>query len=143
MKTKPEWYYQQSAVIPYREKNGQLEILLITSRKKGNWIIPKGIIEIGMSAEDSAVKEAEEEAGIIGAVHNKVVGEYTYKKWGNTCEVKVFPFKVKDVLNKWPEDNFRKRKWFSAKEAVKKVKMKKIAEILDEFQKNFSSYKLQ
>lgn len=142
MKTRPEWYYKQSAVIPYRIKSGEPEVLLITSSYKGNWIIPKGIVELGMSARESAAKEAIEEAGVTGTVGRKLVGKYNYEKWGNTCRVKVFPYLVKDVLNKWAEDNIRKRKWFSIKKALKKVKKKELIQILAEFQKNFDSYKL-
>lgn len=142
MKTRPEWYYKQSAVIPYRKKEGKIDILLITSRNKGNWIIPKGIIEIGMNAEDSAAKEAMEEAGVVGLVGSELVGRYDYKKWGGTCRVKVFPLLVKKELDKWPEKEMRTRQWFSLKKAIKNVKKKDLVKILTEFKENFDSYKL-
>ena len=41
----PEHFYTQSAVIPYRERNGAIEVLMITSRKRKRWVIPKGVRE--------------------------------------------------------------------------------------------------
>ncbi len=38
----PEWMYRQSAVIPRRDGTGGPELLLITSRKKKRWVLPKG-----------------------------------------------------------------------------------------------------
>ena len=142
MKTRPEWYYKQSAVIPYRKKEGKIEVLLITSRNKGNWIIPKGIIEIGMTPEESAAKEAMEEAGVVGLTGSALVGKYDYEKWGGTCRVKVFPLLVKMLLDKWPEKEMRTRSWFSLKKAVKKVKKKDLVKILTEFENNFDNYKI-
>ena len=130
MKSRPEWYYNQSAVIPYKINSGELYVLLISSRKKKKWIIPKGIIEIGMKPEESAVKEAMEEAGVVGIVDDEAIGEYGYDKWGGNCKVKVFPMKVKKELSKWPEDTFRKRKWFPLSEAVNKVDKPEVAEII-------------
>lgn len=140
MKTRPDWHYQQSAVIPYRIKDDKLEVLLITSQNKGNWIIPKGIIEENLSPEDSAKKEAKEEAGVTGKLSSALIGKYTYKKWGGTCSVKVYPLQVKETLDNWSEDDIRLRKWFSIKKAVKTVNKKSLAKILNEFRKNFDSY---
>jgi len=142
MKIRPEWYYKQSAVIPYRKKNGKPEVLLITSRSKGNWIIPKGIIEIDLRPEHSAAKEAMEEAGVLGKVGDKIVGKFEYRKWGGTCSVKVYPLLVEKILDEWAEKEMRTRRWFSLKKASKKVKKKALAKILSEFQENFSDYKL-
>jgi 8-oxo-dGTP pyrophosphatase MutT (NUDIX family) len=142
MKTRPDWHYKQSAVIPYRKKDGTLEILLITSQNKGNWIIPKGIIEENLSPEESAKKEAEEEAGVKGKVGNVLIGKYSYKKWGGTCSVQVYALHVKEILDKWLEDDIRLRKWFPIKKAVKTVNKKSLAKILNEFRKNFESYKV-
>ena len=54
---KPDYWYKQSAVIPYRKRDGKTKILLITSRSKNKWIIPKGIIEPERSEERRVGKE--------------------------------------------------------------------------------------
>jgi 8-oxo-dGTP pyrophosphatase MutT (NUDIX family) len=99
--------YQQSGVIPYRRVQDQLEILLITSIRRGHWIIPKGIIEPHLSPADSACKEAWEEAGIVGQVDGKPLGFYQYVKWGGVCRVRVFLLHVQTVYDQWSEQMYR------------------------------------
>ena len=119
---KPDWMFHQSAVIPYQIQNGVLEILLITSRKRSRWIIPKGIIEEDLDASSSAIKEAWEEAGITGRiVFDKPIGTYTYSKWGGTCHVEVFLFEVRTSFHDWPEALMRDREWVTIDEAIKRI----------------------
>lgn len=118
MNSKPT-YYRQSAVVPYRKNHSGLEVLMIRSMK-GKWIVPKGLIEPGLSPQDSALKEALEEAGIKGTVNPDLIGEYEYKKWDGTCEVKVYAMRVDEMLDCWEED-FRERKWFKLQKAVRSV----------------------
>jgi 8-oxo-dGTP pyrophosphatase MutT (NUDIX family) len=106
-----DWMYNQSGVIPIRFREGSLEILLITSRRKKHWVIPKGIIEGELSPQESALEEAYEEAGIRGKVDPDPIGDYQYRKWGGTCTVKVFVMRVEEELETWPEDYFRERRW--------------------------------
>ena len=98
--------------------DGRLEILLITSRRRGLWIIPKGLIEPDMSAAESAVMEAFEEAGVRGRIGDQPIDEYSYKKWGGVCGVKVFLLEVDEILEEWPESDIRKREWMSVDDAV-------------------------
>ncbi len=132
MKTKPEYWYKQSAVIPYRIKNNNLEILVITSRRKKHWIIPKGIIEKTLSPSESAVKEVLEEAGVTLKNNELFVGTYKYKKWGGKCDVKVFAMEVENMLQNWNE-NFRDRKWISSNEIDKFIDNKKLLKVIIKF----------
>jgi 8-oxo-dGTP pyrophosphatase MutT (NUDIX family) len=106
---KPEYWYRQSAVIPYYYENGSLNVVLVTSRKKKKWIIPKGIVERDMTPADSAAKEALEEAGVRGVVAEKAVGSYQREKWGGTCNIEVFPMEVTEILERWQEQGARER----------------------------------
>ena len=112
----PEYFYTQSAVIPYRQRDGRLEILLISSRKKKRWVIPKGVKEPHLSPQASAAKEALEEAGVMGPVSNRAIGSYAYEKWGGTCKVQVHAMAVDTVLEHW-EESYRDREWLSLDEA--------------------------
>ncbi len=129
MREHPDYFYNQSAVIPYRQGEKGLEIMLITSRKKKRWVIPKGIAEPDMTPEDSAAKEAYEEAGIKGEVHSGVIGSYTYKKWGGTCTVKVYVMRVTEELQVWEED-FRDRSWLDLEEAAGRMTEKAMRKIM-------------
>lgn len=123
-------YIEQSAVIPYRLRDGQIEILLITTRKKKRWIIPKGIVEANMTPHASAAKEALEEAGIIGEAFSEVLGSYTYQKFGGTCRVKVYLLRVDLLQPCWLEDKDRDRQWFSLSEAIEQIKQVEVQQML-------------
>jgi len=126
----PDWIYRQSAVLPYRWRSKELEVLLITSRSGRRWVLPKGIVEPGMTAPASAAKEAREEAGIEGLVSQKNAGKYRQNKWGGTCQIEVFPMRVTFELETWPEAAIRRREWLLLKAAVKRVESKKLIKIL-------------
>ncbi len=133
----PEYFYTQSAVIPYQERGGDVEILMITSRKRKRWVMPKGVKEPDLCPQESAAKEALEEAGIQGAVSKVPIGSYQYDKWGGTCTVDVYTMQVKTVLDEW-EESFRDREWVSLNEAVRRVsepELKRIVQLLPEFLK--------
>ena len=95
--------------------------MLITSSTGKRWVIPKGLIEPDMTSQDSAAKEAWEEAGLLGKVDPESIGTYEYYKSGYTCEVEVFLLKVQTVLENWPEASKRKRQWVNITKAIKRV----------------------
>ena len=113
--------YEQSAVIPFRRRGNDVEILLVTSRSGKRWIVPKGMVDPDLTPEDSAVKEAYEEAGITGALRSDCLGTYYYDKWGGTCEVEIFLFEVETEHDDWLEADKRKRRWVRVREAIELV----------------------
>lgn len=123
-------HFDQSGVIPYRKKNGRTEVLLVTSIRKKNWIIPKGFIEYHMSPFQSAKKEAFEEAGVRGSNSTKILGSYTVRKNGSELLTKIYSMKVTRVFKNYPEKNLRKRKWYSVYDAAKKVEINELATII-------------
>ena len=108
---------RQSGVVPYRTRK-DLEVLLITSRRRGRWVLPKGFIEPHLSPRASAANEAYEEAGVRGRVGRDPLGRYRVKKRGGAYTVVVFPMLVTEVLDAWPEDGARRRRWASVPKAL-------------------------
>lgn len=133
---------QQSAVIPWRKSGKNLEILLVTSRDTARWVLPKGSVESDLTPATSAVKEAEEEAGVSGKTDKKPIGSYSYsktaKKGGERCDVDVFLMKVTTVKSKWPEMNERVRKWMTFEQAAKRVNEKDLKALLLDAAKKLS-----
>lgn len=71
----------QSTAIPYRREDGRdLEGLLVSSRRQGRWVLPKGGIRGGILLHKVALQEAFEEAGVLGLLECAPVGEYTAKE---------------------------------------------------------------
>ena len=116
----------QSAVIPYRRRRKNIEVLMVTSLGSGRWVFPKGHIKGDISARQSAEKEAFEEAGIGGRLSPNRIGYYRYCKKNKaktqTYQVEVFAMNVTDVLESWPEEHMRQRKWMSPENAADIVK---------------------
>lgn len=95
-----------------------MEVLLITSMKRRRWIVPKGIIEPGLTAAASAAREALEEAGVAGTMASDPLGSYHHRKWGGVCTVRVYPLHVLRELDDWEESALRQRRWASVSDAV-------------------------
>ena len=110
---------QQAAAIPFRHREGAVEICLITTVQAGRWTIPKGFIEPGATAPETAVKEAREEAGIHGRVVGGPVGYYDIAKQGGRYRVAVYLMHVDRVDDAWEEQSLRQRRWVPVRRAEK------------------------
>ena len=114
----------QAGVIAYRVLDGKVQVLLMTSRDTGRWIIPKGNINGHATPSKVAEREAYEEAGVRGAITSSIpLGIYTYSKKLESGEaraatVEVYLLRITERLKKWPEKGERKLSWVSTKEAV-------------------------
>lgn len=116
----------QFGALCWRKHRGHVQVLLITSRDTGRWIIPKGWPHDGLTAAGSAAEEAWEEAGVEGVVHETPMGLYSYDKVlkpgvVQPCIVTVFGLRVARLRAKFPERRERRRKWFDAARASRKV----------------------
>lgn len=117
---------RQCAALPLREKDGEVEVLLVTSRETRRWVLPKGWTERRHGAAEQAAVEAFEEAGIRGNISAEPIGSYAYLKRtgdGRTlpCKVDVFRMQVAEVLDDWPEKQERERRWFTLPQAAMAV----------------------
>ena len=112
----------QLGALCWRMERGRLQILLITSRDTGRWVIPKGWPMAGKSMAEAAAIEAWEEAGVEGLVHDAAWGQFRYDKAvaaapSIPCIVSVFGLRVAQLRRRFPERKQRRRKWFSADQA--------------------------
>jgi 8-oxo-dGTP pyrophosphatase MutT (NUDIX family) len=117
---------RQVAALPLRlAKNGSIEILLVTSRDTGRWIIPKGWTSRRIKDCKAAAREAREEAGVKGKILREAIGTYRYikRELGNgvLIEVRVFLLKVSKRCKRWPEKRERRRAWFDIEDAASRV----------------------
>jgi len=125
---------QQFAAVPMRRTEHGTDILLITSRGTGRWIVPKGWPMEDKRPHRVAEIEAYEEAGVVGKARKKAIGRYDYLKDGTMpCRVVVFALPVVGLLDVWPEDGQRQRQWFPASEAAELVGEPELQAILAQF----------
>ena len=108
----------QAAVIPYRIRKERVEVALVTTSRGKTWIVPKGSIDEGEAPRDAAIREAEEEAGLLGVVSSKPLGRYVHVNGNGPCRVEVYMMRVTDVLDRWHEKRRRQRRWMRVPEAA-------------------------
>jgi 8-oxo-dGTP pyrophosphatase MutT (NUDIX family) len=118
--------FKQFAALPYRMRDDDVEILLITTRKKHRWSVPKGWPIKHSTPQTTAKIEAYEEAGVRGDIGSKQIGRFTKRRRRKLqsvlCEVEIFPLEVTRQQGDWPEKGERRRTWVAARKAAKLVK---------------------
>ena len=122
----PEMYVRQAAALPLRRGR----VCLITSRNGKRFVIPKGWIDPGQTAGETALQEAWEEAGLVGALDREPIGSYLYEKEGQTYHVTVFVLRVTSVAQDWPERSFRERSWVTPTGFFDRIEDAGLAEIV-------------
>lgn len=117
---------QYAALCYRRTKKGELEILLMTSRDTGRWVIPKGWPMGNKPSHQVAEIEAKEEAGLKGIVEHDALGTFSYGKGMPEgvvlpCEVQVHAMEVTGSVKDYKEKGERKLEWVSPAEAASRV----------------------
>ena len=125
----------QYAALPWRDSGEGREVLLISSRDSGRWVIPKGWPIRGLSPAETAAREAYEEAGVGGQMTKKPICVFEYPKkfdGGKTqnCSVEVFGLEQMIQHPSWPEQGQRLLQWFSLREAANAVQEPKLKDII-------------
>lgn len=113
----------QYGALPYRVGRNGVEVMLVTSRTSGRWIVPKGWPAPGLTPHLSAAKEAYEEAGVIGPAEEVSLGAFGHLKsaTGQRLRIELFPMRVDEELEQWPERFQRRRQWFNLDQAAHAV----------------------
>lgn len=128
----------QFAALCWRKRRGKVQVLLITSRRRKRWIVPKGWPMDGKTPATCALIEAWEEAGVKGAASDMCIGVYSYERLREgeetiPCLALLYPVKVKALRKKFPEMRDRRRKWVSRKKAAKMVAHRELAKLITGF----------
>jgi 8-oxo-dGTP pyrophosphatase MutT (NUDIX family) len=124
----------QFGSLPYRMNGSSLQIMLVTSRASGSWILPKGWLAPGLPPHRSAAKEAYEEAGILGQPGSEPIGAFMHRKsTGRRVQVEIYPLRVTEELENWPERLQRKRRWFNPHQAALVVSNMALRQLISSF----------
>src|SRR5262245_52191497 len=116
----------QAAAIPVLD--GKLCLVPSSSGRRG--VLPKGCVDPGQTAAETALQESWEEAGLLGRVGAEPVGTYAYEKYGGVCQVAVYLMEVAGVASDWPERGLRRRAWMSLSQALRRIEEKELREVI-------------
>ena len=119
---------RQSGAIVVRLDGTEPQVLLVTAKRNPrNWIFPKGHIERGESAEDAALREAREEAGVIG----KLIGPAGVLEYGFLgAKARVEYFLAEFTREAGPPEDGRSRAWLGLDEALERLNYKNTRKLL-------------
>lgn len=108
---------EQAGAVVYRNGDGGVRILLVRARRNPeDWIFPKGHVEAGESAKETAVREAEEEAGISGRVVTALPPPVKFTLEYRRIEVQYFLVEFEREVK--PKER-RELAWLRPREALK------------------------
>lgn len=107
------------AAICYRRRNGKIEFLLVRAKGGNSWTFPKGHVEKAPSEPpwEAAQREADEEAGVGGAIETEPFTSYAYGK-SNAREDVVAAYLMSVESERKPDEPERKPQWFSPERAI-------------------------
>lgn len=108
-------------VIPFDIVDGEIILVLVTSKTRGRWVLPKGNLKTGEAHKKGCKREALEEAGLKGKILTDFpvtvpVGKSTdgALAW---VPVTFYPMWVTEELPIWEESEHRDRCHVSLQEA--------------------------
>ncbi|MFZ2007859.1 MAG: NUDIX hydrolase [Stellaceae bacterium] len=133
----------ESGVLAFRrEGNGDPRVLLITRRRSKKWGIPKGRVVPHLSFRENAVKEAFEEAGVVGHVSPFSVGVFRAEKrrtnspLPEVIEVWIYLLEVAETLSDWPEKEKRATRWVTCEAAARRLREPVLAHLCHRLAQN-------
>jgi len=130
---------RQFGALPFRLDKSELRVLLITTRRKRRWSVPKGSPMRNTEPHRTAALESYEEAGLVGVVAKRALGSFKHRKRKGarkqTLDVALFPMKVHGRERWWPEKGEREAIWVSAETAARMVHKAQLRRLIARFVK--------
>ena len=132
----PSKFHRQVAALPFRQDEDGVHLLMVTSRTRKRWILPKGNPIKGLAPNKVAEVEALEEAGVVGSACSKAIGAYVYDHLNydgsiRPSKVAVYPLLVTEQKDDWKEKDQRSIKWIPLKRAAKRADDEELSVLLE------------
>ena len=109
----------QAGGIVFRRDGDCVSILLVRAKRSPEtWILPKGHIEAGESAADTALRETQEEAGVTGELLGPVGQPLEFDNGREFVRVQYFLIRA---VSESPHTDGRLKQWFPFEAAVAAV----------------------
>jgi 8-oxo-dGTP pyrophosphatase MutT (NUDIX family) len=113
-------------------KDGNIEVLLISSGDTDYWAIPKGDIRKHELLYRCAQRQAMEKAGVAGRISKTPLGHYTYRKsspW-NPLTVLVHLLFVESESRSFQPEDRRQCFWLSANDAAAHISEPELQQLI-------------
>ena len=107
----------EAGALPYRRlESGEVDILVISRHDSDHWILPMGKIDPGETPEETAKREAQEEAG-VEVQPEEFIGVLSFID--NSGLKQEVSFYMAEYIGdaEWPEQHLRRRRWIALNQA--------------------------
>ena len=120
---------EQAGGIVFRRSGAGTSILLVRAKRDPSvWIFPKGHIDPGESAIETAVRETAEEAGVAGEAVRPIGAPLEFEYLGSRYRVQYFLVRY---VGEIAESEGRKKQWFPIDEALAHLRFDGVRELLE------------
>jgi len=107
---------RQAGAIVFRREGDRPLVLLVRSKKNPTvWVFPKGHIEEGETAEETAARETWEEAGVAGRLGGAVGAPLEFDSGGTPITVQYYLLRARTDE---PSPEGRDKRWLSPDDAL-------------------------
>lgn len=100
--------------IVFKERDGEILFLIISSSTGKHWVLPKGHIDNGENAATAGIRELEEEAGVVGQAIEPLPVQEFYKGKNKV----VIEYYLTKYINQHSADEGREIRWENEKAAM-------------------------
>ena len=122
-----------------RIREGEREVLLVHRPQYDDWSLPKGKAKAGESDEACALREVEEETGLVCELHGEVaISEYEDAA-GRPKRVRYFAMKPRDESHARAQNEVDALAWLSYERAVEKLSYGRDKELVSSLLSSSSS----
>jgi 8-oxo-dGTP pyrophosphatase MutT (NUDIX family) len=120
-------------VVTRPDADGEPEMLLVHRPKYDDWTLPKGKAEPGETDEECALREVEEETGLVCRLGDEVgVSEYADAS-GRPKRVRYFAMTPGDEREAGPQNEVDAVQWVTLTKAREKLSYERDVEIVERF----------
>jgi 8-oxo-dGTP pyrophosphatase MutT (NUDIX family) len=119
---------EQAGGIAFRDEHGAPAVLVVTSKRDpSHWIFPKGHIEKGETAGETALRETVEESGVSGDLVGPVGTPLEFDWVGKRYRVQYFLIRA---TSESPSLEGRKKAWLPLEDALVRLSFEDLRALL-------------
>lgn len=113
--------------VVFKKENGQMLVLVAQHGQHHGWVFPKGLIgdtRKGESKEETAVREVEEETGVVASIKEPLEPVQYWYKWEDDLRKKTVYYFVMEYISedrKKKDDEMENVEWVPVEEVEKRL----------------------